>query len=388
MTPKARPTSREVLADLVSFDTTSGNSNLPLIDHVEDWLRSFGLEPRRFPDETGTKSNLLVTIGPDELPGYILSGHTDVVPVKGQDWTSDPFVLREEDGKLFGRGACDMKGYVACCLSKVPQLLDADLKAPFHIALSYDEEIGCIGVRSMVADMAGWDLKPLGCFVGEPTKMDVITGHKAKHSFRVTVTGKSGHSSLAPQFVNAIEYAAALIMKIREIGERLAKGRHDELYDMPVTTSHVGVIRGGTQLNIVPELCSFDFEFRSLPEEDAEALNEEVFVYARDVLEPRMKAVDPDCGIDFHLISSIPGLATEADEEIVALAKHLAGRNGFSKVAYGTEAGLFREMAGIPTVVVGPGDIAQAHTPDEFIEINELAACDAFLNRLIAHCSA
>ena len=385
--PKASVTSREILADLVGFDTSSGRSNLPLIDYVETYLERFGVESRRFFDETGTKANLLATIGPKDVPGYVLSGHTDVVPVVGQNWSSDPFVLREADGKLYGRGSCDMKGFLACCLSRVPKMISADLKSPFHLVFSYDEEIGCIGVRSVVSEMAGWTVPPKGCFVGEPTLMEVVIGHKAKRSLHVTVTGKSGHSSLAPNFVNAIEYAAALIMKIREIGERVAQGKRDELYDMPVTTSHVGKIGGGTQLNIVPEECTFDFEFRALPEEDVDGLVDEVKAFAFEHLEPRMKAIDPSCGFRFDVISGIPGLSTGEDEEIVVLAKHLAGRNGHSKVAYGTEAGLFRENGHIPTAICGPGAIAQAHKADEFIEISELDACDAFLDRLISHCS-
>ncbi|MEJ8472912.1 acetylornithine deacetylase [Roseibium algae] len=377
----------QILADLVGFDTSTGNSNLPAIDYIEAYLNSYGVQGRRFYDETGAKANLLARVGPAEKPGYVLSGHTDVVPVEGQAWSSDPFVLREDEGRLYGRGSSDMKGFVACCLAKLPAMVSADLQTPLYLAFSYDEEIGCIGVRSMVADMAGWPTAPLGCFVGEPTAMEVVIGHKSKRSLRVTVSGKSGHSSLAPNFVNAIEYAAALIMKIREIGERLAQGLNDSLYDMPVTTSHVGKISGGTQLNIVPEECVFDFEFRALPEEDIDALVDEVKSYARDVLEPRMKTVDPECGISFAAISGIPGLATNVDEEIVGFTKYLAGKNGHSKVAYGTEAGLFRENAGIPTTVCGPGSIARAHKADEFITIKELEACEVFLDRLISHCS-
>ncbi|WP_417686763.1 acetylornithine deacetylase [Roseibium sp.] len=380
-------TTAGILADLVSFDTSSGNSNLAAIDYIEAFLTRCGVASVRYPDETGTKANIVAIIGPKDVAGYILSGHTDVVPVTGQDWTSDPFVLRDEGSRLYGRGTCDMKGFVACCLAKVPEMLNADLKVPLHLVFSYDEEIGCIGVRKVVSDMAGWGVRPRGCFVGEPTNMEVVIGHKAKRSLRVTVSGKSGHSSLAPQFVNAVEYAAELIVKIRQIGGRLAQGLRDDLYDMPVTTAHVGRISGGTQLNIVPGQCSFDFEFRALPEEDIDALVDEVKAYAKDVLEPQMQAVDPDCGFSFHLISGIPGLATNADEEIVAFAKHLVGRNGHSKVAYGTEAGLFREDAGVPTVVCGPGSIEQAHKADEFIEKSELAACEAFLSKLIAHCS-
>lgn len=382
-----RMTAKDLLTALVGFDTTTGNSNLPLLDYVEAYLGRFGIEGQRLPDETGTKANLIATIGPEAVSGYVLSGHTDVVPVIGQDWSSDPFVLREENGKLYGRGTCDMKGFLACCLAKVPDMAAADLKVPFHLVFSYDEEIGCVGVRSAVTDMVGWQVKPKGCFVGEPTNMGVIIGHKAKSSLKVTVTGKAGHSSLAPDLVNAVEYAACLIVRIREIGQRLAHDLRDDLYDMPVSTAHVGPIAGGTQLNIVPEECTFEFEFRTLPEVDIDALVEEVKAYALDVLEPRMKAIDSDCGIAFEPLASSPGLGTHPEEDIAVFTKFLAGRNGHAKVAYGTEAGLFQTIAGVPSAVCGPGSIEQAHKPDEFIEVGELAACEAFLGRLIAHCS-
>ncbi|WP_331461956.1 acetylornithine deacetylase [Roseibium limicola] len=381
-----RPTAREHLAKLISFDTSTGKSNLPLIDYVEGFLQGQGLAPQRIYDETGTKANLMTVVGPAGVPGYVLSGHTDVVPVTGQAWSSDPFTLREADGRLYGRGSCDMKGFVACCLAKVPDMLDANLKTPFVLALSYDEEIGCLGVRSMVAELAGWDNKPLGCFVGEPTSMEVIIGHKAKRAIKVHVTGKTGHSSLAPDFVNAVEYAALLIVKIRELGKRYASEMRDDAYDMPVSTAHVGKIVGGEQLNIVPEACFFDYEIRALPELDMDAMCGEVEAYARDVLEPEMQALHPECGIRFELISDTPGLAMTGEEEIIRLTKHLAGRNGHAKVAYGTEAGLFKERAGVPTVVCGPGAIAQAHKADEYIDISEMQACEAFLDKLIAMC--
>lgn len=376
----------DILADLVAFDTTSCNSNLPIVDWIEDYLSLFGLRGTRFPDETGEKANLLVTIGPADVPGFVLSGHTDVVPVDGQDWTTDPFRLTEHDGRLYGRGACDMKGFLAVCLAAVPGMVAADLARPIHLAFSYDEEVGCLGVRSMVAAMAEWPVKPLACFVGEPTGMQPVVGHKAKRSLKATITGRACHSSLAPQGVNAIEYAADLILHIRSIGARLAAGRADDLYDVPVSTAHVGTIAGGTVLNIVPDTCTFAFEFRTLPEEDIDALVAEVEAYARDHLEPRMRAVAPEAGIAFTPLSGFPGLATAEDAEVTRLAKHLAGRNDHGKVAYGTEAGLFAE-AGVPTVVIGPGSIGEAHKPDEFIALSELASCARFVSRLIEEAS-
>jgi acetylornithine deacetylase len=378
----------EVLDALVGFDTTSRNSNLALIEWVEGYLDRLGVAHRRIPDASMPKSNLWATIGPQEVPGYILSGHTDVVPVDGQDWASHPFKLTERGGRLYGRGSTDMKGYVACCLAAVPAMLARPLKRPIHLAFSYDEEVGCTGARGIVAELEHVPVKPIACFVGEPTSMDVVVGHKSKRSFKVTVRGKTCHSSLAPHGVNAVEYAARLVTKIREISDRHAReGARDELYDVPFTTAHVGTLHGGTALNIVPDLCTIDFEFRSIAADSLDALTEEVTGYARGVLEPEMKRVDPETGIAFTFSAGFPGLDTPPDAQVVALAKQLAGRNGHGKVAYGTEAGLF-DGVGIPTVVIGPGSIDQAHRADEFIAVAEIEKCNAFLDRLVRHCAA
>ncbi|WP_349360148.1 acetylornithine deacetylase [Stappia sp.] len=382
LTP-APPAAAEILADLVGFDTTSRGSNLPLIDYVEAFLARRGIASTRIPDETGEKANLLATIGPADVPGYVLSGHTDVVPVDGQDWTSDPFTLTQRDGRLFGRGACDMKGFLACCLGRVDAMRLADLKRPIHLAFSYDEEVGCKGVPSLIRHLVATHPRPLACFVGEPTEMQVIVGHKAKRSYRAIVTGRTCHSSLAPRGVNAVDYAARLVLKIREMGQTLAKGLHDDLYDVPVTTAHTGTISGGTALNIVPDRCEIAFEFRALPQEDADALVAEVMRFAADELEPEMRAVAPETGIAFEQISSFPGLDTDIDAEVTRLAKRLAGRNDHAKVAYGTEGGRFVEIGAIPTIVIGPGSIEQAHKADEFIALAELEKCDRFLDRVI-----
>lgn len=376
----------EILAELIGFDTVSRHSNLHLVAWVEDYLTDHGVSSRRIPDETGEKASLIATIGPDNVPGYVLSGHTDVVPVDGQDWSSDPFRARVDDGLLYGRGACDMKGYLACVLAAVPAMVAADLARPIHIAFSYDEEVGCTGVRPMLHEMADWPVKPAGCFVGEPTGMQVITGHKHKISKRVVVRGRTGHSSLAPQAVNAAEYAARLVTYVSDIGRRLvASGARDELYDLAHTTAHVGRMTGGTQLNIVPHHAEFDFEFRAVAADDPVAMVEEVRAEA-DRLEAEMQSVDPATGIDFQPYSHIVGLDTPPEAEITVLAKRLAGRNDHAKVAYTTEGGLFADIAGIPTVVCGPGSIEQAHKADEFIALTELEKCDRFLSALIAHC--
>ena len=379
--------SKDILSALVSFDTVSRNSNLDLIAWVEGYLDRLGVKHERIYDETGKKSNLWATLGPADVPGYILSGHTDVVPVDDQDWTDSPFRLTERDGKLYGRGSCDMKGYVACCLAAVPDMLSAKLKKPLHLAFSYDEEVGCFGVRGMIAKIPERPARPIACFVGEPTEMDVVIGHKAKRSFKVVVHGRTCHSSLAPLGVNAVEYAARVIAKIRDISDRMAKqGVRDDLYDVPFTTGHTGYLHGGTALNIVPDIATFEFEFRTIAADKSSDLVKEVIDYAREVLEPEMKAVAPEAGFDFQDRSEFAGLDTAENAEITLLAKQLSGRNSHSKVAYGTEGGLFSQ-AGIPTVVIGPGSIDQAHKADEFIKVTELEKCGAFLDRLITLCA-
>lgn len=372
------------LRDLVAFDTTSRNSNLPLIEHVEAFLGPLGFRCERVPDETGTKANLWATIGPADVPGFVLSGHTDVVPVDGQAWDTDPFVLTERDGRLHGRGACDMKGFLAACLAAAPGMATAGLKRPIHLAFSYDEEVGCVGARSLVARLAERGVRPRACFVGEPTSMGVVVGHKAKRSVAATVRGHTVHSSLAPRGVNAVELAALLVARIREIAERFAaEGARDGLYDVPFTTAHVGVLHGGTALNIVADRAEILFEVRAIGADDPDAVLAEIEAYARETLEPRMKAVRAGTGIAFDVYAGFPGLDTPPDAEVVTLAKRLAGRNEHAKVAYGTEAGLFSELGGIPTVVIGPGDIAQAHQANEWIATSELEACGRFLGEVV-----
>jgi acetylornithine deacetylase len=377
----------EILEALVAFDTTSRNSNLEIIAWIESYLARLGVASIRIPDATGEKANLWATIGPAAANGYILSAHTDVVPVDGQAWTDDAFHLVAREGRLYGRGASDMKGFLACCLAAVPHMLSRELRRPLHLAFSYDEEVGCIGVRDIVArigELAG--APPLGCFVGEPTEMEVVIGHKSKRSFWVTVRGRTCHSSLAPQGVNAVEYAALLVARIREISDRLRReGVRDSLYDVPYTTGHVGLIEGGIALNVVPDLCRFVYEFRAIPPDDPNTLAAEVEAYAREVLEPEMHAVAPEAGFEFATRPFQAGLDTAPEADVVALAKQLAGRNGHSKVAYGTEAGLF-QAGGVPSVVIGPGSIEQAHKADEFIAVAELEKCGQFLDRLIEHC--
>lgn len=378
----------EVLAALVAFDTTSRHSNLALIDWIEAYLTRHGIAAHRTPDPTGQKASLFASIGPKEQQGYVLSGHTDVVPVDGQLWASDPFTLSVRDGKAYGRGAVDMKGFLACCLAAVPAMVMAPLTKPIHLALSYDEEVGCVGVRPMLhrlAEGAFGIASPLAAFIGEPTSMNVVIGHKGKRSIRVRVRGSHAHSSLAPLYVNAVEFGARLVGFIRDQAERLAAtGARDDLYDITHSTAHVGIFSGGTALNIVPASAEIVYEYRVIAQDDADALVEEARAYARDVLEPKMRSVDPASGIDFEVYTSFSGLDTEPGAPVVSLAKRLAGRNGHSKVAFGTEAGLFTAIAGIPAVVIGPGSIEPAHKADEFIGLDDLAQCNRFLARLVA----
>lgn len=381
-------TATEILARLIAFDTTSRNSNLPLIEWVEAYLAGHGVPFERVYDPTGTKACLWATVGPKTVPGYVLSGHTNTVPVDDQVWATDPFTLTEIGSRLYARGTSDMKGFAAVCLSKIPAMQAAPLTRPIHICLSHDEEVGCIGVRNALAridELA--PATPLAAFVGEPTDMAVVVAHKAKWSYRCTVRGKACHSSLAPKGVNAVEAAAEVITKIRAIGRRFeAEGPRDPLYDVPFSTSHVGPIRGGTALNIVPEFCTFEFEFRMLAGIDHQPFEDELRAFVANEVEPWMKARDPATGIDIELVNGFPGFDTPPDSDATVLAKRLAGRNDHTKVAYGTEAGLFVAIGGVPTIVVGPGSIGQAHIPDEFIEKDQLARCGAFLDRLIDHC--
>ncbi|MCP3467618.1 acetylornithine deacetylase [Bradyrhizobium sp. CCGUVB23] len=378
----------KLLADLVAFDTVSDRSNLPLIAYIESYLASFGVSGQRIVDVTGQKASLWVTIGPEDRAGLVLSGHTDVVPVVGQTWTHDPFKLIERDGRLYGRGTTDMKGFVAVCLAMVPEMVEAKLTTPIHLAISYDEEIGCIGVRPMLREVAKKPLRPLGCFVGEPTEMKIIIGHKGKHGVRATFKGLARHSSIAPDGVNAIEYAAELITEIRRRAVQLAaQAEQNSLYDVPHATLLTSIVHGGAALNIVPDTCTVEFECRGLGITESREVTDAIIAWAKAEIEPAMKKRHPECGIDFEEILDYPALDMQADDAIVTLAKKLAGRNDHAKVAFGTEASLFVSIADIPSVVVGPGSIAQAHTPDEFVEMAELEKCAGFVERLIAHCA-
>ena len=377
--------SGELLARLVAFDTTSRESNLALIDFVAGYLEGFGVPYELIHNGEGTKANLFATLGPADVPGIVLSGHTDVVPVDGQAWTVEPFRLTEREGRLYGRGAADMKGFIASVLAAVPSFLAEPLGLPVHLAFSYDEEVGCLGVRSMLAELQKRAHKPRLCLIGEPTELKPVLGHKGKLAMRCQVQGAACHSAYAPQGVNAIEYAARLIGKLGEIGDGLARPEHhDARFDPPFSTVQTGMIKGGRALNIVPAECEFDFEVRALPGFEAQVVADELQAYAQAELTPRMQAVQADTGIRFTHLSAYPGLATAADSEAARLLALLSGSSAFGTVAFGTEGGLF-EQAGIPTVVCGPGSMDQGHKPDEFVTLEQLAGCDAMLQRLARH---
>ncbi|BDB20985.1 acetylornithine deacetylase [Pseudomonas sp. CYM-20-01] len=375
--------SRDLLAQLVRFDTTSRESNLALIDFVRTYLQDHGVACELVYNPHKSKANLLATIGPAQVPGIVLSGHTDVVPVDGQRWSVAPFELTEQDGKLYGRGTADMKGYIACVLACVPALVQAPLRMPVHIALSYDEEVGCLGVRSLIERFHGQPVKPLLCVIGEPTELKPVLGHKGKLAMRCQVHGAACHSAYAPAGVNAIEYAARLVSELVRLGETLKAPEHlDARFDPAFSTVQTGLISGGKALNIVPQECSFDFEVRSLPAQDPWQVVQQLRDYAEQSLLPAMRAVSAQSAISLSELSSYPGLATSPESQAAEWVAQFCGSPDFGTVAFGTEGGLF-DQAGIPTVVCGPGSMAQGHKPDEFISLEQLQACDRMLARVL-----
>jgi acetylornithine deacetylase len=372
----------DLLATLVAFDTTSAKSNLALIDFVEDYLAGHGVGATRVVAEDGQKASLCATIGAGD-GGVGLSGHSDCVPVEGQTWTRDPFTLTARDGKLFGRGTCDMKGFIACVLASVPQFKAQPLKEPIHILISYDEEVGCVGVRPMLARF-GADLpKPRLVIVGEPTNMQVIDGHKCINVYSTTVTGKEAHSSLPSLGVNAISAAAKLIDEIGHMAVEAVAQENDPRFEPPHSTIGVAMIDGGTAPNIVPEACEILWQMRGLPNSKMQDAPARLAAFAKETLLPEMRKVAPNANVETETQTSVPAFSAAPGSEAVALAMALTGANRASGVSYATEAGLF-EQAGCPAVVCGPGDIAQAHAADEFVTIAQLDMCLTFLADLTA----
>ena len=375
------------LSRLIAFDTTSRHSNLALIHDCADYLESLGLKPWLSHNADQSKANLFATIAAADgntEGGLILSGHTDVVPTDGQTWQSDPYRADIREGRLYGRGSADMKGFIAAVLAAAPAMVQAELKRPLHIALSYDEEIGCLGAPVMIAELQKRGLTPEHCIVGEPTSMRMVVAHKGIHTFRCAVHGKAAHSSLTPQGVNAIEYAAKLIVFINELAGRL-KARHDTDpdYDVPFSTLSVNTIAGGIAANIVPQLCEFEFDYRNLPHMSPADITAPIEAHIREVLQPQMQAVDAACRIDMRHGENVPAMPEAEAALLHDLITQLVQDSSRLKVAYATEGGQFQQ-AGIATVICGPGNIEQAHKADEFVELSQLARCDAFLHKLIA----
>lgn len=376
------PQSIQLIERLVAFDTTSYKSNLQFIEFAAELLERLGANLRFTYDDNLKKANLFATIGPSDRPGIVLSGHSDVVPVDGQDWTSDPFNVRHHENRLYGRGTADMKSFLALCLALAPEFAARRLSSPIHFAFSYDEEIGCIGARRLIEDLSGLEVRPRLCIVGEPTEMKVIIGHKGKKNVRCQVHGKEGHSAMNHRGVNAVEIAADMVSFLRAMQRRIREsGPFDHGYDPPYTTIHTGVFQGGTALNIIPVRCDFEFEFRNLPNHDVESLMAELRSFAQSLM-PEMLSVDEASGIMFDEVNTTAGLDTAENDEAAILACRLSGNNDVSKVSFTTEAGLFHN-AGIPAVVCGPGNIAQAHKPDEFISLEQVALGEVFLRRLL-----
>lgn len=381
--PSGVPASLEMIRRLVAFPTVSRDSNLGLIEYARDYLRGLGADCRLTYDDERRKANLFATLGAPGAGGIALSGHTDVVPVEGQAWDTDPFQLVEKDGKLYGRGACDMKSFVAVALVCAPEFARRGLKMPLHFALSYDEEVGCIGVGRLLEDLARAGIRPRSCIVGEPTLMRPVIAHKGKHAYRCTVRGFACHSAYATLGVNAVEAAAEAIAFLKSMARRHRdRGPYDRSFDIAHTTVHTGVIRGGSALNIVPHECVFDFEFRHLPGDDPDRLFAEFERHIAANIEPEMRAVQPDAGFTIVPLSVLPALDIGAESEVVGLAQELAGDGEIGKVSFGTEASRF-QASGIPTVVCGPGSIEQAHKPNEFVEIDQVLKCEAFMRKLM-----
>ncbi len=376
-----------LLGELVAFDTISSKTNLPLIDRVAAYLDGLGIESVRVPNAEGDKAALFATVGPKDDGGIVLSGHTDVVPVKGQSWTSDPFGLREDGGKLYGRGACDMKGFDAICLAMLPAFQRATLKKPIHLLLSYDEEIGCLGSLDAIARF-GIDLpRPAIAIVGEPTEMAVIDAHKSIATYVTTVLGHEAHSSNPEAGASAIEAACALVTELYRFQAQLeAEGDPSGLFAPGYSTVHVGTIEGGNARNILARRCAFGWEFRGLPGVDQSRALRHLEDFADRVVRPKLTRYAADARIETESDVEVPGLAADPGSPAEVLAKRLMRSNTTSTVSFATEAGQFQK-AGISTIVCGPGSIQQAHQADEFIELSQIDECIAFMHRLAAELS-
>lgn len=375
------PRALELAQALVRFNTVSANSNLDLIHFIRDELARLGVASRLSYNADRTKANLFATLGEGKPAGLILSGHTDTVPWDGQDWSVDPLGAVVRDGRLYGRGSADMKSFIALALAHAPLFLESATPFAIHFAFSYDEEVGCFGVKELIADLRDAGIQPFACIVGEPTSMVPAIAHKGVYRYRCCVRGKEAHSSLTPRSVNAIEMAARVVGRVRDMAETFEREepRYDG-FDVPFSTASVGQFHGGIADNVVPRDAEFRYEFRDLPTADARAMQDAVLAYARS-LEPAMQKVAPETGFTFDTICEIPSFLGSEQDAVTQLALRLAGEQRTTQVAFGTEAGLFKQ-AGIRTVVCGPGSIVQAHQPDEYVSLEQLARCQAFLRGL------
>ena len=373
----------ELARTLVRMDTVSAHSNLELIHFVRDELARLGVKSRLTFNDDKTKANLFATLGEGKPAGIILSGHTDTVPWDGQAWTVDPLSATVQDGRLYGRGSADMKSFIAIALAHAESFANSPAPFAIHFAFSYDEEVGCFGVRELIADLRDGSIRPLACIIGEPTGMVPAIAHKGVYRYKCCVRGKEAHSSLTPSSVNAIEMAARLVGKLRDMAEGFERSEpRYEGFDVPFTTASVGQFHGGIADNVVPRDAEFRYEFRDLPTADVRAMQQAMVEHAR-ALEPAMQRIAPDAGFSFETICEVPSFLGSASDSVTRLAQRLSGEAGTTLVAFGTEAGLFKN-AGIPTVVCGPGHIVQAHQPDEYVSLEQLARCEAFMQGLAA----
>lgn len=382
------PAALALIDTLLGFPTVSRDSNLDLIEFARDYLARLGVKPRLIYESSGRKANLFCSLGDEaamKSGGLVLSGHTDTVPVDGQDWASDPFKATHKDGRIYGRGAADMKGFIAVALAWAPRFLAAAERAPIHLSLTFDEETTFLGVKTLLADLTDRGVKPAACLIGEPTDMQAVVAHKGKRDYCCRVRGREAHSSLTPAGVNAIEYAAAIVAFIRRLAERCAREEpRDARFAVPYTTLQTGTIAGGIAVNVVPRECSFAFEIRNTPAVSQDALAGEIIGYAERELLPQMRAVAPEADIVFELGMNLPAFGIDPHSPLVAWAQQLARTQhlGAGAVSFATEASMFM-AAGIPTVVLGPGSIEQAHKPNEYISYAQVAACEQFFARLI-----
>ncbi|KFB09832.1 acetylornithine deacetylase [Nitratireductor basaltis] len=375
-----------ILGELIAFPTVSADSNLQLIAYASELLSHVGARISVMRDETGTKANLFATLGPEGDGGVVLSGHSDVVPVDGQNWTSDPFAMREEGGLLYGRGTCDMKGFIACCLAMAPEFAAMELKRPLHFAFTYDEEVGCMGARSLVEELKRMELRPSAAIIGEPTSMRIIEGHKGCFEYTTEFTGLAGHASRPELGVNAIEYAMRYINRLMALSEELKERAPSNRFSPPWTTLQVGRVEGGAARNVIASHARVEWEMRPVVDADASFVKENITSYVDEVLRPAMQAIHAEADIVTHVIGEVEGLEPVEESEARRIVSELTGLTEAEVVAFGTEAGLF-QTAGMSAVICGPGSIDQAHKPDEFISLAQMDACLGMLERLGARLS-